>query len=124
MTVRTLTTIAMLAVAAFASGCGSPDCEGLCKEMNGCEGAVAIDCAQACATEALNEKASCEDQFDEVWTCVGNRDDVCQAQYVCEPRFGFYADCLAGYCINQQADHGVNPAGDDQADADCAKLGL
>ena len=137
MTVRNLTTIAMLAVAAFATGCAGGDCDALCKEMNACDGAAMqdwqmvpgqppgpLDCAKVCATDVLNEKASCEDQFDELWKCVSNRDDVCQAQYGCEDRFDFYADCLAGYCINKQADRGLNPLGDDQTDKDCTALGL
>ena len=124
MTVRSLKTLVMLAAVAIAGGCAGPDCPSLCSQVNSCEGATPIDCGTQCATEALNDKASCQDQFDDAWSCVEKRDDICQAPYACQPRFELYLDCVAGYCINKQADFGVNPAPDDQTDPDCAAFGI
>ncbi len=125
MTVRTLVKIAMLALPAFALGCASPDCATLCQQMNECPDAAEIswrmtpasmpgpiNCDATCATDALNEKAICEDQFSELWKCVDNRDDVCQANNGCQTRWDYYADCIAGYCVNNAGD------------ADCKSLGF
>ena len=124
MTVRILTTIAMLALPAFVQGCAGGDCAALCGEMNACPNAVEIswrstpasmpgplNCDAICSTEALNEKASCEDQYRELWTCVDNRDDVFQAQDGCQARWDFYADCIAGFCINNAGDSDCASAG-------------
>ena len=124
MTVRTLTMIAMLALPAFVAGCGGPDCDALCKEMDACPDAATmswrltpasmpgpLDCTAACGTDALNEAASCEDQFHDLWKCVENRDDICQASDACEPMWDKYADCLAGYCINKAGDKDCAGAG-------------
>jgi len=125
MTVRTLITMAMFTLPAFVQGCGSPDCAALCKEMDGCPDAARmnwrmtpmsmpgpLNCTAACETDSINEKAVCEDQFTELWKCVDNREDICQAQYGCQMRWDLYADCVAGYCVNKPGD------------SDCVKLGF
>ena len=125
MTVRTLVKIAMLALPAFTQGCSGGDCATLCEEMNACPDAATIswrltpasmpgplNCDGICGTDALNEKANCEDQFSDLWECVDRRDDVCQADHGCQARWDFYADCLAGFCVNNAAD------------ADCRSMGF
>jgi hypothetical protein len=124
MTAKTLKMVWILAVATFVVGCGH-DCVALCEEGNSCPGAIKVDCANSCQTwESLNEPASCEDQYDDYLTCIENQDDMCKEGEQCNSKIADYADCLAGYCINLQTDRGINPANDDQTDADCKAIGL
>jgi len=125
MTARNLKMVWIFAAATFAAGCGH-DCVALCEETNGCEGVtMKVDCAANCENwEALNEPASCEDQFDDYLTCIENQDDMCKEGEQCESKINDYNDCLRGYCINLQADKGINPLPDDQTDTNCQALGM
>jgi len=81
MTFTKLTMVPMLALALFAAGCGD-DCVSVCEDSNECEGneMKIADCDKFCEDERESaEKAGCEDQFDEVWSCAADQDDVCKA---------------------------------------------
>jgi hypothetical protein len=124
MTARNLTMVWIFAAATFAAGCGH-DCVALCEEGNACEGAAKIDCAANCENyESLAEPASCEDQLDDLLTCQENQDDVCKEGEQCRSKALDLDDCLRGYCINLQADKGINPVGDDQTDPACKALAM
>jgi hypothetical protein len=124
MTVRTLITLAMLTLPAFVQGCGSPDCAALCKEMDGCPDAArmawkltpmsvrAPQLHPSVRNRRPERKGRLRGSVHELWKCVDNREDICQAQYGCQMRWDLYADCLAGYCVNKAGD------------SDCAKAGF
>ena len=81
MTLRKLTMVPMLAMALFAVGCGD-DCVDVCEDSNECAGndMKVDDCEKSCEdARELAEKAGCEDQFDDLWSCAADQDDVCKA---------------------------------------------
>lgn len=80
MTLRKLTIVPMLAMALFAVGCGD-DCVSTCEDSNECEGAEKVDdCDKFCEDlKSEAEKAGCEDQLDDVFSCAADQDDVCKA---------------------------------------------
>ena len=124
MTVRFLMFSFTLSMAVFAAGC-SPDCAATCEARNGCQGAVKQDCAKTCDNaDTLNDLADCGDQFDDLLICFEDQEDVCVSGVQCETKAAQYQDCIAGYCINKQADRGANPLGDDQTDEACRAAGL
>ena len=78
MNLRKFTIVPMLALALFAVGCG-PDCESICEDGNECEGPDQ-NCEKFCEdTEKRVEDKGCEDQYDEVVSCMGDIDDLCKA---------------------------------------------
>jgi len=124
MTVRFLTIAWTLSMALLAAGC-APDCVSACESENGCQGAVKRDCAKDCSNaEALNDLADRGDQYDDLLVCIEDQEDVCVSGAQCQTKAEQYADCIAGYCINKQADRGGNPLPDDQTDANCRAAGL
>ena len=83
MNLRKLTIAPMLAMALFAVGCG-PDCESMCEDSKECEGATEemknADCAKECEDgQKAAESAGCEDQYDDLESCMGDLDDICKA---------------------------------------------
>ena len=94
------------AVALSALGCGE-DCEGLCEARKDCAGANEDeDCATACdRLEALNERADCDEQYDEYASCSGELDDICHDDGgECRAEAAAYADCVTKYCRTSDAD--------------------
>jgi hypothetical protein len=82
MTLRKLTIVPMLAMALFAVGCGA-DCESMCEDSKECDGASDElkdrDCAKSCEEGLeLAEKAGCEDQYDDLESCMADVDDLCK----------------------------------------------
>ena len=122
MTVRLLTIAGMLA-ALLAAGC-APDCASGCEMQNSClpPGSTPVDCATFCGE--INEAGNCEDQLDDLLTCVDRQDDYCRTHYQCETKVADHVDCLAGYCLSMQADKGFDPMPNDQTDPNCTALGL
>jgi hypothetical protein len=101
MTLRKLTIVPMLALAMFATGCGD-DCESLCEDGQECEGVEKEDCAKNCEElEKLNEKAGCEDQYDDLVSCIADEDDICKVdENTCASEGGKYGECLLEYCTD------------------------
>jgi hypothetical protein len=80
MTLRKLTMVPMLALALFAVGCGD-DCVSACEDGQECEGVEKVDCEKECEDGAkAAEDAGCEDQYDELMSCVADQDDVCDIE--------------------------------------------
>ena len=98
MNLKKLMTVPMIA-ALFAVACG-PDCEDLCDKEKKCEGSSLsdVDCGSYCEKiEDLNEKAGCEDQFDDLLSCADDADDLCKGD-ACESESTKYGDCFGKYC--------------------------
>jgi hypothetical protein len=71
----------LLLLLLLGTGCGD-DCVSVCEDSNECaDNALEIDdCDKFCEdARELAEKVGCEDQFDEVWSCAADQDDVCKA---------------------------------------------
>jgi hypothetical protein len=83
----------MVFVGAFTAGCGA-DCESLCEDAQGCEGALDADCATSCEkTEEAIEEAGCEDQFDDYLDCASDLDDICDRGDVCASEAAAFFAC-------------------------------
>ena len=86
----------MVFVGAFTVGCGA-DCESLCEDAQGCEGAPEVDCAKSCEeTEEAIEEAGCEDQFDDYLSCASDVDDVCDRDNACASEAAAFFSCGSG----------------------------
>jgi hypothetical protein len=107
MTFRSVPRLSSIVVLAFfAIGCGV-DCLSLCEDKKECEGADRDkDCAGECEQiESLVEKASCEDQYDDLLGCEGEQDDLCRAdENACDSETKAYADCITEYCLEHLTD--------------------
>ena len=97
MTWKNLILVPFLALTPVIVGCGA-DCEDLCEESNDdCEGPDS-NCEDSCGDiEELNEKAGCEDKFDEVMSCLDDADDIC-AEDQCESETTAWGTCIGTYC--------------------------
>jgi hypothetical protein len=98
MTLRKLAIVPMLALVMFATGCGD-DCESVCEARNGCADVEREeDCSKACEDDAREaEDADCEDQYDEVVSCVSDQDDVCDEAKLgeaCRSEFTAFNECM------------------------------
>lgn len=89
----------ILASTAMLAGCGA-DCEGLCEDGQECEGADSEDCEASCEkTEKLNEAAGCEDQYDDLLSCIDDAEDICKSDS-CDSEGGKYVSCIVEYCAS------------------------
>ena len=93
MNLKKLTIAPMLALALFAVGCGA-DCVSVCEDANECQGGEDTDCEKSC--EAA-EKAGCEDQADELASCLGDLDDICKFDPLkdCKSESAALGKCMA-----------------------------
>lgn len=82
----------------LATGCGD-DCVSNCEESNDCpdNDRRIADCDKFCEdARELAEKAGCEDQFDDYWSCAAGQDDVCKADPgACEKEHDALDQCEA-----------------------------
>jgi hypothetical protein len=106
MTWKNLILVPFLALMPAIVGCGA-DCEDVCEKGNECEGED-DNCGDLCEdAEALNEKAGCEDSFDEFVSCMDDADDVCStdlASQPCKSEITAYSKCVTTYCSSHQND--------------------
>lgn len=82
-------------------GCGT-SCEDLCDEGKDedCDDFNFGECVDTCTNaEELNEKAKCEDDFDDYVSCINDEDDICDAGPGCVDEFEDYIDCISDYCV-------------------------
>ena len=79
MNLKKFMIVPMFATALFAVGCG-PDCESLCEDAKECKGADKdADCGKQCDEAQKDaEKLGCEDEYDDVVSCIGDQDDICK----------------------------------------------
>jgi len=107
MKTRSVPRLASMVVLAFlVAGCGA-DCVSLCEDRKECEGADRDqDCADHCEeVVSLVEKASCEDQYDELLSCESEQDDICRSdENACTTESNEYSACLAEYCTDHLLD--------------------
>ena len=82
----------------LGTGCGD-DCISTCEDSNDCESnELKIDnCDKFCEdARELAEKAGCESQFDDFWSCGADQDDVCKAEPdACEKEKDALDECAA-----------------------------
>jgi hypothetical protein len=104
---RSVPRLAWIVTLAFlALGCGA-DCMSLCEDRKECKGAdrdedCSVDCNEL---ESLVEKASCEDQFDDLLACEGEQEDICRAdENACDAESQAYSDCITEYCTDHLTD--------------------
>jgi hypothetical protein len=97
MTWKNLILVSFLAVLPVLVGCGA-DCESLCEDDNEeCEGEKQ-NCSDTCSDiEELNDKAGCEDSWDELVECIDDADDIC-ADNICGSESTAWGSCIAKYC--------------------------
>jgi len=82
-----------------ASGCEEADCDG-----NEPSAAEVTSCQNACDDAvALNEKAGCNDQADELASCGG---DACsdEANAECQSASSAYVSCIVAFCTQNPND--------------------
>ena len=101
MTLRKVATVPFMAVALFLAGCGA-DCAGNCEDAKDCDGVTDeekdLDCDKFCESfEKLAEDADCEDEWDDLMSCVS--DDVC-ADDACTSENEKYGECIGKYCTD------------------------
>jgi hypothetical protein len=73
--------VCIAAMSAFGTGCGS-DCASVCEDSKDCPGTDgdldALDCGDLCdLAEDLAANKGCEDEFDALYACGAELDDVC-----------------------------------------------
>ncbi len=98
MTWKNLMLVSFLGLAPAIVGCGY-DCEDLCEDSNDkCEGEDTPNCEDTCKDiEALNEKAGCEDSYDELLDCADDSDNICEENQ-CKSEVAAYSSCMTKYC--------------------------
>ena len=99
MNLKKFTIVPMLAMALFAVGCGA-DCESVCEDAKECDGADEdADCGKLCEEgQKAAEKAGCEEEWDDFWSCVGG-EDVCEPEdyaKACEAESKAMSKCAEG----------------------------
>jgi hypothetical protein len=98
MNLKKLTMVPMLAMALFAVGCGA-DCESACEDAKECDGATDAqkdaDCAKVCEdAQKAAEKAGCEEEYDDFWSCAGG-EDVCDPdENACKEESSAWVKCM------------------------------
>ena len=98
MTLRKLTMVPMLAMALFAVGCGD-DCVSVCEDTQECadlpDELKTSDCDKFCEDLQKDaEDAGCEDQYDDLWSCAGDQDDVCKESDACNKEGEAFTKCM------------------------------
>lgn len=102
MTWKNLILVPFLALVPAIVGCGA-DCEDVCEKANECEGED-DDCGDVCGdAEELNEKAGCEDSFDDFVSCSDDADDICKEDN-CTSELQAYGTCVTKYCTEHPTD--------------------
>jgi len=93
-------------LALLGPGCGA-DCESLCEESRACssfDGDTNTSCGQECdQAEAFMEAFGCADQYDEMMTCAGDLDDICQIRDMVTTPCAGPSDAL-GTCMGDAFD--------------------
>ena len=58
------------------------------------------DCSPICEIiERRNDDMECDDEFDEVMSCIGDLDDICDADDdKCQKEQENYSDCVVDFC--------------------------
>ena len=103
MTWKKLILVPFLSLVPAIVGCGA-DCEDICEKSNDeCEGED-DNCSDVCAdAEELNEKAGCEDSFDDFVSCADDSDDICKENQ-CQSELSAYSQCVTKYCTAHPSD--------------------
>src|SRR5262245_60191597 len=100
MNLKKIMMVPMLALSLFAVGCGA-DCESVCEDAKDCDNASDeakdVDCAKTCEDgQKAAEKAGCEEEWDDLWSCAGG-EDVCEEDNdACDSEVEAYGKCIAG----------------------------
>jgi hypothetical protein len=104
-----LVSIALLCAGVW--GCGAPDCEELCDDAKVCPQSNDDDCSATCRELSdLAQATGCTADLDDFIACVGDADDVCNADE-CGGAGDDLLSCETQYCL----DHPDEPT--------CATLG-
>jgi hypothetical protein len=110
MTWKNLILVPFLALTPVIVGCGA-DCEDVCEKANECPGED-DDCGEVCSeAESLNEKAGCEDSFDDYISCIDDEDDICideettdLSKIPCSSEAVAYGTCVQKYCSSHASE--------------------
>jgi len=106
-----------LALTSLLVGCG-PDCVSLCEQAQDegdCFDEVSsdgdtrdTDCEDFCedVEEVVDEeKAGCEDEYDELLSCMSDADNACDSlEDECEDDRDELEECIADYCDDNSSD--------------------
>lgn len=89
------------------TGCGY-SCTNWCEDhTEECKGddTNPDDCDPICEIiERRNEDMECDDEFDDIMSCLGDLDDICDADDLEDPACGSeqekYSNCLNDFCVD------------------------
>jgi len=96
-------------------GC-KPSCEGLCDDARDedCKNSDHDGCIQLCtmADDMKDDTDKCSSEFDDLISCVGEQDDVCDfyetdsdtgKRKKCNSELTDYAECVVEYCGDHES---------------------
>ncbi len=100
MSWKKLFLVPLLALTPVLVGCGSADCEELCEKANDkCGEEEKQNCDKSCdQLENLAEKSGCEDEYDDLLSCMDDADDICD-ENKCSSETTKYGTCVGKYCV-------------------------
>ena len=84
---------------AAVCGCGAPDCEELCEDAKVCPQSTDESCTDQCRELSdLAQATGCGAVLDDFILCVGDADDVCNAE-ICAGAGDDLLGCELEYCL-------------------------
>jgi hypothetical protein len=97
-------------LAGLVTGCGD-DCVSSCEDGKECSDATAeqkaVDCDKECEDNEKNaETMGCEDEYDDVASCISDLDDICKfnPETDCKTEGTAFFACFTKYCTAHEGD--------------------